>query len=144
MTAETSRDAAGRDVAGVRAAYSRFLSAGPPGRILLTGHSHQAWPDVVRDALLAFFDDSARWVDDKWSEAVFPRADRVGRAILARMGFDGGDAIAFGRSTHELVGRLLSCLPLPANRARSARASSPPPASSIRCTGSSRASARTA
>jgi kynureninase len=116
MSSETSRDAAGRDVAAVRAAYGRFLSAGPPGRILLTGHSHQAWPDVVRAALLEFFDDSARWVDDKWSEVVFPKADRVGRAILARMGFDGGDDIAFGRSTHELVGRLLSCLPLPAGR----------------------------
>jgi selenocysteine lyase/cysteine desulfurase len=119
MSPETSsRGAAGPDVARVRAAYSRFLSAGPPGRILLTGHSHQAWPDVVRDALLEFYDDSARLVDDKWSEAVFPKADRVGRAILERMGFDGGDDIAFGRSTHELVGRLLSCLPLPAGSAR--------------------------
>jgi selenocysteine lyase/cysteine desulfurase len=119
MSAATST-AAGRDVGAVRAAYARFLSAGPPGRILLTGHSHQAWPDVVRDALLSFFDDSARWVDDKWSEAIFPKADRVGSAILERMGFDGGDDIAFGRSTHELVGRLLSCLPLPAGHGSSA------------------------
>lgn len=97
------------DRTALRAAYSRFLD---PSRILLTGHSHQAWPDVVRDALAACFDDAARYVDDKWERAVFPKLDAVGQKILARMGFDPGDAIAFGRSTHELVFRLLTCLPL--------------------------------
>lgn len=97
------------DLAALRAAYSRFLV---PGRVLLTGHSHQAWPDAARDALLTCFDDAARFVDDKWDEAVFPRLARVGQAVLARMGFDPGDAIAFGKSTHELVYRLLTCLPL--------------------------------
>jgi selenocysteine lyase/cysteine desulfurase len=97
------------DVDELRAAYSRFLAG---GRVLLTGHSHQAWPDVVRDALAAGFDEAAELVDDKWDRAVFPRVERVGRAILERSGFDGGDAIAFGRSTHELVFRLLTCLPL--------------------------------
>src|SRR6478609_4394344 len=95
------------DLAAFRAAYSRFLR---PDRILLTGHSHQAWPDVARDALLRSFDDAARLVDDKWEEAVFPKWEAVSAAILGRMGFDPGDAIAFGRSTHELVLRLLSCL----------------------------------
>jgi kynureninase len=97
------------DLPALRAAYSRFL---PEGRVLLTGHSHQAWPDVARDALVGYFDDSARLVDDKWDEAVFPKIEAVGAGILARMGFDRGDAIAFGKSTHELCFRLLSCLPL--------------------------------
>lgn len=97
------------DLPALRAAYSRFLAG---GRVLLTGHSHQAWPDVARDALTACFDDAARYVDDKWDQAVFPRIDRVGRAVLARMGFDPGDDIAFGKSTHELCYRLLTCLPL--------------------------------
>jgi selenocysteine lyase/cysteine desulfurase len=96
------------DLAAFRRAYSRFLT---PDRVLLTGHSHQAWPDVVRDALDSFFDDSARFVDEKWSEAIFPKLDRVGRKILVRMGFDENDSIAFGKSTHELVYRLLTCLP---------------------------------
>jgi kynureninase len=93
----------------LRAAYAGFLAS---GRVLLTGHSHQAWPDVARDALTRSFDDAATYVDDKWSAAVFPRMERVGRAVLSRMGFDPGDAIAFGKSTHELCYRLLSCLPL--------------------------------
>jgi selenocysteine lyase/cysteine desulfurase len=106
MTAGTDRV---DDLDALRAAYGRFLSS---GRVLLTGHSHQAWPDVARDALVASFDDAARLVDDKWDEAVFPKARAVGEWVLARMGFDPGDAIAFGKSTHELVYRLLTCLPL--------------------------------
>ncbi|MEO5727943.1 MAG: aminotransferase class V-fold PLP-dependent enzyme [Byssovorax sp.] len=97
------------DLPALRAAYARFLVG---DRVLLTGHSHQAWPDVARDALLRSFDDAARFVDDKWDEAVFPMLDRVGAGILARMGFDAGDAIAFGKSTHELVFRLLTCFPV--------------------------------
>src|SRR4051812_12328357 len=96
------------DLSALRAAYSRFLTG---DRVLLTGHSHQAWPDVAREALLRSFDDGARLVDDKWEEAVSPMQARVGAGILARMGFDPGDAIAFGKSTHELVFRLLSCFP---------------------------------
>jgi selenocysteine lyase/cysteine desulfurase len=97
------------DLEGLRGAYSRFLGS---DRVLLTGHSHQAWPDVVRDAMGRFFDDSAEFVDDKWSRVVFPKIERVGARILTRMGFSSRDAIAFGRSTHELVFRLLTSLPV--------------------------------
>ncbi|KYG03066.1 hypothetical protein BE18_11185, partial [Sorangium cellulosum] len=101
------------DLGALRAAYSRFLAPaqGEAPRILLTGHSHQAWPDVARDALAACFDDAARLVDDKWDDAVFPKRAAVGAAILERMGFDRGDDIAFGQNTHELVYRLISSLP---------------------------------
>jgi len=98
----------GLDRAAFRAAYSSFLR---PGRVLLTGHSHQAWPDASREALLRCFDDAARFVDDKWGEAVFPLVDAVGRRILERMGFSPDDPISFGRSTHELALRLLSSFP---------------------------------
>lgn len=97
------------DTTVIRRAYQHFLNA-EADRILLTGHSHQAWPDVVRDALVQFFDDSARLVDRKWEQAIFPKAELVGRSILSRMGFAETDAIAFGKSTHELVSRLFSCL----------------------------------
>jgi kynureninase len=98
------------DLAAFRAAYSRFLaSPDAAGRILLTGHSHQAWPDAARDALTLCFDDAARLADDKWGGAVFPRVGAVGRKILARMGFDEADPVAFGKSTHELVFRLMTC-----------------------------------
>ncbi len=96
------------DTHAIRAAYSRFLGASP-GRILLSGHSHQAWPDVARDAQLAVFDDAAELVDDKW-ERVFRIQREVGEGILTRMGFEATDAIAFGESTHQLVYRLLSAI----------------------------------
>jgi selenocysteine lyase/cysteine desulfurase len=96
-------------LAALRGAYSRFLR---PGRILLTGHSHQAWPDVAREAVLEAFDDAAELCDDKWERAVFPLVDEVGRGVLGRMGFAADDAIAFADSTHQLVYRLLSALDL--------------------------------
>ena len=96
------------DLPALRAAYARFLT---DDRVLLTGHSHQAWPDVAREALLRSFDDAARFVDDKWERAIFPMLDGVGAKILARMGFDAGDPLAFGKSSHELVFRLLTCFP---------------------------------
>jgi selenocysteine lyase/cysteine desulfurase len=114
MTAHPSgADAAGS--AALRAAYGRFLA---PGKILLTGHSHQAWPDAVRDALVRCFDDAAAFADDKWSAVVMPKVEAVGAGVLERMGFDRGDPIAFGKSTHELVYRLITCLPPPAARPR--------------------------
>jgi kynureninase len=96
------------DLSRFRAAYGAFLRE---GRVLLTGHSHQAWPDVAREAMTRWFDVSAELVDDKWSGSVMPTMARVGRRILERLGFAGDDAIAFGKSTHELAFRLLSCLP---------------------------------
>ncbi len=98
------------DLEAFRAAYSRFSSA-EPGRVLLTGHSHQAWPDVAAQAMQRAFDDAARWVDEKWGRAVFPLVQSVGERVLGRLGLPATDPIAFGRSTHELVYRLLSALP---------------------------------
>ena len=64
--------------------YSRFAVS---ERLLLTGHSHQAWPDRGFDGQQAAWQDAARFVDDKWDQA-FAQAERV------RQGFAGllGDA----------------------------------------------------
>jgi kynureninase len=79
-------------------------------RILLTGHSHQAWPDVAREAQLEAWDDAAAAVDDKWTHA-FKKADRV-REGFAQLLHTSPDEIALGANTHELVTRFLSALPL--------------------------------
>ena len=78
---------------------------------MLSGHSHQAWPDAAREAQIRYFDDAAEHVDDKWERAIFPLLDRVARRILVRMGYPETDRLVFGKSTHELGFRLLSCLP---------------------------------
>ena len=102
----------GFDTQAFRKAYSHFCL---DERILLSAHSHQAWPDVARDAQMAVFDASAEHVDDKWSHVVLPMMEEVGRRILPRMGFEPDDAIAFAESTHTLVFRLISALDLASN-----------------------------
>jgi selenocysteine lyase/cysteine desulfurase len=87
--------------------YSRF---GVSERLLLTGHSHQAWPDVGFEAHAIAWLDAARYVDDKWERA-FAKADDVRRGFARLLG-DAGDGIALGANTHELVVRLISALPL--------------------------------
>jgi kynureninase len=87
--------------------YSRFRVA---ERLLLTGHSHQAWPDVGFAAQQQAWLDAAELVDDKWDRA-FALADRV-RAGFARLLENPGGDIALGVNTHELVARFLSALPL--------------------------------
>ena len=87
--------------------YRRFRVA---DRLLLTGHSHQAWPDVAFDAQQRAWFDAAEKVDDKW-EWAFSQAERVRRGF-ARLLDDPKGAIALGANTHELVVRFLSALPL--------------------------------
>lgn len=81
-------------------------------RLLLTGHSHQAWPDVARDAVLEAYDDAALAVDEKW-ELAFARADRLRDGVRTLLA-DPGAEVALGGSTHELVVRFLSAVDLPA------------------------------
>jgi selenocysteine lyase/cysteine desulfurase len=97
--------------AALRAHYTAFLGA---DRILLTGHSHQAWPDVARQGQLEAFEAAARDVDDKWGEA-FAVGGEV-RGYIAEQFGASKDEIALGQNTHELVTRLLSALPLMTRR----------------------------
>ena len=87
--------------------YSRFRVS---ERVLLTGHSHQAWPDVAFAAQQQAWLDAAEHVDDKWGRA-FEIADEV-RAGFRRLLDDPDGHIALGQNTHDLVVRFLSALPL--------------------------------
>ncbi len=79
-------------------------------RLLLSGHSHQAWPDVAREGVLEAFDDAAREVDEKWALAE-AKAERVRDGFRALLDDSGGE-IALAASTHDLIVRWLSALPL--------------------------------
>ena len=87
--------------------YSRFRVS---ERVLLTGHSHQAWPDVAFEAQQQAWLDAAEMVDDKWGRA-FEVAGEV-RAGYRRLLDDPDGHIALGQNTHELLIRFLSALPL--------------------------------
>lgn len=87
--------------------YSSFRVA---DRLLLTGHSHQAWPDVAREGQLEAFEDAALWVDEKWDRA-FAKAEHVRDGFRRLLG-DPDAEIALAQNTHELVTRFLSALDL--------------------------------
>lgn len=87
--------------------YSRFRVA---ERLLLTGHSHQAWPDVGFEGQVEAWNDAADLVDEKWDRAE-EKAGLVRRGYARLLGAR-EDEIALGQNTHELVIRFLSALPL--------------------------------
>lgn len=87
--------------------YARFRVA---SRLLLTGHSHQAWPDSSLAGQVRAWEDAAEAVDAKWERA-FAMAERVRRGFAAMLADEEGD-YALGANTHELVVRFLSALPL--------------------------------
>jgi kynureninase len=96
------------DPAALAPHYSRFRVT---ERILLTGHSHQAWPDVGLEGQQESWLDAATLVDDKWG-----RAAEVAEQVAAgwrRLLADPDAVVALGPNTHDLIVRLLSGL-LPA------------------------------
>ncbi|HEX2700742.1 MAG TPA: aminotransferase class V-fold PLP-dependent enzyme [Acidimicrobiales bacterium] len=87
--------------------YTRFRVA---DRLLLTGHSHQAWPDAAETGVLECLADAADAVDRKWERAEV-MAERV-RAGYRRLLGDPAGEIGLGPNTHDLVVKLLSALDL--------------------------------
>ncbi len=85
--------------------YGRFRVA---ERLLLTGHSHQAWPDVTLEAQEQAWLDASEFVDDKWERA-FEGAEVVRRGIRRLLDDPSGE-IALGQNTFDLVARFLSAL----------------------------------
>ena len=96
-----------RDPSPLAPHYRRFRVA---ERLLLTGHSHQAWPDCGLDGQLQAWQDAAELVDGKWQRA-FEQAERVKRGFAELLDDRDGE-YALASNTHELVVRLLSALPL--------------------------------
>ncbi|MFV2006592.1 MAG: kynureninase [Longimicrobiales bacterium] len=87
--------------------YSRFRVS---ERLLLTGHSHQAWPDVAFEGQKQAWLDAAELADLKWENAE-AKAERFRQGVTKLLDDPGGH-IALAPNTHELVVRFLSALPL--------------------------------
>jgi len=95
------------DPLDLRAHYSAFLR---PGRILCWSIAPRAVADVARQGQRGAFADGAADVEPKRGPA-FEAAESVRRAGAVRIGCAPGE-VALGASTHELVTRFLSALPL--------------------------------
>ncbi|HMI87995.1 MAG TPA: hypothetical protein VK550_28120 [Polyangiaceae bacterium] len=87
--------------------YTRFRV---DQRLLLTGHSHQAWPDCALAGQLDAWADAAEYVDEKWERA-FTQSARVKKGF-ARLLDDRDGVYALAPSTHDLLVRWLSALDL--------------------------------
>ncbi len=90
-------------------AYARFFAAN--GNALhAAAHSHHPWPDVTREAQLAYWEDSVRLTNEKW-EKIFGEVVPEAQTHIARwIGWPAPQRIAFAPNTHEFVTRLYSCL----------------------------------
>ncbi|MBI5227226.1 aminotransferase class V-fold PLP-dependent enzyme [Candidatus Micrarchaeota archaeon] len=92
----------------VRPHYSKTLE----GRkdILLTGHSHRVWPDVVEEGQMRPIELARAHVDRKWVKYIFGEVvPQFQHLVAKRAGISKPELIAFGENTHELVTRVLSC-----------------------------------
>ncbi len=90
--------------------FRRSLEA-DPDRVHFAAHSHHLWPDVSFDAHVEAWLDAARLADRKWEKVfgeVIPRAQGHVARLLSLS--DAG-SVAFAASTHQLLLRILSCLP---------------------------------
>jgi kynureninase len=94
-------------IEGLAEHYSAFRVS---ERLFLTGHSHQAWPDVAREGQLEAWQDAAEHIDLKWERA-FAKAERLREAVRKLLA-DPAAPVALASNTHELVLRFLSALPL--------------------------------
>ena len=88
--------------------YSRF---NVENKLLFTGHSHQAWPDVAFEGYEESFSLSASHVDDKWSH-VFDRVEKL-RTYLRNFYGDPEGLYCHGPNVHQLLVSWLSALNLP-------------------------------
>jgi selenocysteine lyase/cysteine desulfurase len=87
--------------------YSRFLE-GHPGTLHFAAHSHHFWPDVTREAHLAYWDDCAQLSDEKWGR-IFGTVIPAAQSHVARLlNLRDPRQIVFAPNTHELAARILS------------------------------------
>jgi selenocysteine lyase/cysteine desulfurase len=89
--------------------YTRFLEANE-GKQHYACHSHYFWPDCTRDAMLQYWDDSARYVDAKWGYFFETLVPELQSKISEIIGTSAPEQLVFASNTHELLYRIMSCL----------------------------------
>lgn len=92
--------------------FRRFLDHDPQ-RLHVSAHSHHPWPDATFDAQQRAWLDAAALQDDKWDVILGEVVPEAAGHVARRLGLPDPGTVTFAPSTHELVLRLLSCLPTP-------------------------------
>lgn len=89
--------------------FSQFIK-GHGEQIHFRAHSHHFWPDVTKDAVLEYFEDSATLSDDKWEKIFCEKIPQAQKLIADTFNFSKPSNIVFAQNTHELFFRLFSSL----------------------------------
>ncbi|MBE1300546.1 MAG: aminotransferase class V-fold PLP-dependent enzyme [Alteromonadaceae bacterium] len=91
--------------------YQKFLSANN-GVQHYACHSHHYWPDITRDAMIAYWDDSAAYVDEKWDFFFQEKVPALQRHIANLLNTQQPEQVVFAPNTHELLFRVLTSFDL--------------------------------
>lgn len=94
-------------LSGHKKFFSRFLSQ-HEGKLHFAAHSHHFWPDVSREAHLAYWDDCARLSDEKWGKVFGEVIPKAQKHIAKMLNLKYPEQIVFAPNTHELNTRILS------------------------------------
>lgn len=74
-------------------------------------HSHHYWPDVCKQAMLDYWHDSAKYVDDKWDHIFSTKLPQTQQLIANALHLNDPSRIVFASNTHELLYRIYSTFP---------------------------------
>ncbi|EQC43513.1 aminotransferase class V-fold PLP-dependent enzyme [Bacteriovorax sp. Seq25_V] len=88
--------------------FTHFLKANE-GKYHFACHSHHYWPDCSREAQLAYWDDTAKYVDNKWGYFFEKKISRLDQLISDVLNIKNKN-FTYAPNTHELVYRFLSSL----------------------------------
>ena len=89
--------------------YTGFLNANK-GKQHYACHSHYFWPDCTRDAMLNYWNDSAKYVDEKWGYFFQTLVPELQQRISNILNTGAPQQIVFAPNTHELLYRVMSCI----------------------------------
>jgi len=87
--------------------YKQFLAARPNVQHFAC-HSHHYWPDVTRQAMLDYWDDTANMVDEKWEYIFANKLPATQKLIAKALNLTSSERIVFAPNTHELLYRIYS------------------------------------
>lgn len=88
--------------------FSKFLAENKE-KLHFAAHSHHYWLDITREAVLDYWDTSAKYSDEKWEVILGNTIPEAQKNIAEILDVDYPEQIAFAPNTHEFVFRLITC-----------------------------------
>lgn len=74
----------------------------------MASHSHHFWPDITLEAMMEYWNDSAKFTDQKWDFFHQVKLTELRKLIAHNLSLPDYKRIVFASNTHELVFRAIS------------------------------------